>query len=138
VSPEPGTEPVASRPDPGAPLRPRLREALTTAMRARDRVAVAVLRSTLAAIDNAEAVDRPAGADRRLAIEQIPAGAGATEAERRVLSQAQVEQIVRAEMAERERAAREYDRAGRPDVAERLRSEASVLAPHLATPPQRG
>ncbi|TML43448.1 MAG: hypothetical protein E6G27_01660 [Actinobacteria bacterium] len=39
------------------PLRVRLRQALTTARKARDAVAVSVLRSTLAAIDNAEAVD---------------------------------------------------------------------------------
>ncbi len=38
----------------------------------------------------------------------------------------------RAEIAEREAAAREYDRAGRPDRAEQLRGEAGVLSAHLA------
>ena len=38
-------------------LRDRLRRALPVAMKAQDRPAVAALRSTLAAIDNAEAVD---------------------------------------------------------------------------------
>lgn len=38
-------------------VRDRLRRALPAALKARDRLAVAALRSTLAAIDNAEAVD---------------------------------------------------------------------------------
>jgi hypothetical protein len=59
-------------------------------------------------------------------------GVGAAEVERRVLTEAQVEHIVRAEMAEREAAARDYDRAGRPEHAERLRYEAGVLSAHLA------
>ena len=52
--------------DPQVPLRQNLRDALTTAIKSRDRVAVAALRSALAAIDNAEAVDRPASTDRNL------------------------------------------------------------------------
>jgi hypothetical protein len=115
-----------------APLRERLRAALPVAMKARDRVAVAALRSTLAALDNAEAVDRPASVDERLAIEQIPVGVGAAEVERLVLTPEQVESIVRAEVAERETAAREYEVAGRPERAEQLRSEARVLTAHLA------
>jgi len=103
-------------------------------MKARDRVAVAALRSTLAAIENAEAVDRPATVDQQLAIERIPVGVGAAEVARRVLTEAQVEHIVRAEVAEREAAAREYDLAGRPDRAERLRDEVGVLTAHLADP----
>jgi uncharacterized protein YqeY len=93
---------------------------------------VTVLRSTLAALDNAEAVDRSAATDQRLAIEQRPVGVGAAEVERLVLAPEQVESIVRAELAERETAAREYEAAGRPERAEQLRSEAAVLAAHLA------
>ncbi|NJC84120.1 GatB/YqeY domain-containing protein [Planosporangium mesophilum] len=111
------------------PLRDRLRAALPAAMKARDRVAVAALRSALAAIDNAEAVAAPAV--RGLAIEQTPVGVGAAETPRRVLTQAEVEEIVRTEVAEREAAARDYDRAGRPEHAERLRAEAAVLSGHL-------
>jgi uncharacterized protein YqeY len=114
------------------PLRQRLRDALPVAMKARDRVAVTALRATLAAIDNAEAVDRPASADHGLAIERSPVGVGAAEVERRVLTETQVEDIVRAEMAEREAAARDYDRAGRPERAEQLRNEVRVLSAHLA------
>jgi uncharacterized protein YqeY len=110
------------------PLRQRLREALPTAMKSRDRAAVSALRATLAAIDNAEAVVVDDGARPSLAIEQTPIGAGAAEAERRVLSEEDVERIVRAEMAERETAAEEYERAGHPDRAAQLRAEARALA----------
>lgn len=95
------------------------------------RAAVAPLRSALAAIANAEAVDRPASAGDGLAIEQTPVGVGAMEVERRVLTAAQ---IIHAKVAEREAAARDYERAGRPDCAEQLRREAAVLSAHLAGP----
>jgi uncharacterized protein len=48
----------------GGTLRGRLRGALPAAMKARDAAAVAALRSALAAIDNAEAVE-PAPGRRR-------------------------------------------------------------------------
>jgi uncharacterized protein YqeY len=111
------------------PLRQRLRDALPAAMKARDRVAVSALRATLAAIENAEA---PATATQHsLAIERSPVGAGAAEAARRVLTEEQVEQIVRAEMAEREAAARGYEEAGHDDRAAQLRTEIRLLDDHL-------
>ena len=185
-------------------LRDRLRRALPPAMKARDRPAVTALRSALAAIDNAGAVDPthapPAAqdppdqappdrglpdrgpADQDPATQDLPdrdpadrdpadrdppvassaarpqasasgagrsdlgvagaaqptfagtvAGVGATEVERRSLSQAQMEAIVRAEIADRETAAAGYARAGQLDRAERLRAEAEVLLGHLNT-----
>jgi uncharacterized protein YqeY len=116
------------------PLRKRLREALPAAMKAGDRVALAALRSALAAIDNAEAVDSTAATNERLGIGQLPVGVGAAEVARRVLTRAEVEHIVRAEVAEREAAAHDYVRAGRPERAERLRGEAGVLSLYLADP----
>jgi hypothetical protein len=116
------------------PLRRRLREALTAAMKTRDRTAVAALRPTLAAIDNAEAVhpgDEPAGS---LAIEHIAVGVGVADVARRVLTPGDVERIVRDEIAERETAAAGYERAGRPERAHQLRDEARVLTIHLAHP----
>jgi uncharacterized protein YqeY len=113
-------------------LRQRLRTALPAAMKSRDRTATAALRATLAAIDNAEAVTPAEGTTGGLAIEQVPIGAGATEVERRTLTELEVEQIVRAELAERQTAADEYDRAGRSDRAEQLRAEARSLAAHLS------
>ena len=113
-------------------LRQRLRAALPVAMKARDRAATAALRATLAAIDNAEAVAPDDAAAGSLAIEQVPIGAGATEVARRTLTEDAVEAIVRGELAERETAADAYERAGRTDRAELLRSEARALAIHLA------
>src|SRR5256885_6974081 len=78
------------------PLRQRLRDALPAAMKARDRVAVAALRATLGAIDNAEAVDRAPSGDHGLAIERSPVGVGAAEVERRGLARAQGGHNVRA------------------------------------------
>jgi uncharacterized protein len=59
-------------------------------------------------------------------------GLGAAEVERRSLTEAEVEAIVRAEVAERQAAARDYQRAGRQEHAERLRAEAGILSSLLA------
>ena len=56
---------------------------------------------------------------------------GAGEAQRRMLSEADLEEIVRAEAAERQAAARDYDRTGHADQAERLRRGAQVLISDL-------
>ena len=117
--------------DDSAPLRVRLRDALGVAMKQRDRVAVAALRSALGAIENAEAVERGESADRGLGIEQIPVGAGAAEVPRRVLTELDVLGIVRAEIADREAAALGYEQAGRSSRAEHLRDEIRVLSRHL-------
>jgi uncharacterized protein YqeY len=98
-------------------------------MKTRDRVAVGVLRSTLAAIENAEAIVAPE--PKGLSIEQSPVGVGAAEAERRVLSPADVARIVRDEVAARDEAAVDYDRAGHADRAAQLRDEARFLAAFL-------
>ncbi|MFJ9516807.1 hypothetical protein ACIRPK_00815 [Kitasatospora sp. NPDC101801] len=116
-------------PVPAAPLRERLRAALPAAMKGRDKVATSALRSALAAIENAEAVDVPAGASRpSSAIEWIAVGPGTAEADRRVLTEARIEQIVRAEIADREAAATGYDRTGPAERAALLRAEAAVLS----------
>jgi uncharacterized protein YqeY len=99
-------------------------------MKARDRVTVGVLRSTLAAIENAEAV-APAEV-KGLAIEQTPLGVGAAEAERRILSADDVARIVRDEIASREDAAADYDRVGHADRAVQLRDEARLLGDFLS------
>ena len=103
-------------------------------MKARDRVAVAALRSAIAAIENAEAVDLAALATGSLAIELSPVGVGAAEVERRLLTESEVAAIVRAEVAEREAAAQGYEQAGRLDRADQLRAEAGALTAHLADP----
>jgi uncharacterized protein len=123
--------PVIPDGEPMAPVRQRLREALRAAMKASDRTATAVLRSALAAIDNAEAVDGPRPGGGGLAIEQTPLGVGAAEVTRRVLTEAEVVAVVRGEMAERASAARDCERLGRTDHAARLRAEAGVLSAYV-------
>lgn len=112
-----------------APLRDRLRAALPIAMKARDRRAASALRSALAAIDNAEAVeivDVKAGA-----IESSAVGLGAAEVARRDLTDADIERIVRTEIDERLSAATDYERAGHAARAADLHAEVDALAAHL-------
>ncbi|GIL31523.1 hypothetical protein NUM_67770 [Actinocatenispora comari] len=109
-----------------------MRRDLTTALKARDRVAVSALRSALAAIDNAEAVPAP---DARMSSSEHVAGAavgvGSAEAARRELTPDDLHAIVAAEVAERVDAATGYARSGRQDAADRLRAEADVLRRYL-------
>ncbi|MEU6772347.1 hypothetical protein [Streptomyces sp. NPDC046759] len=96
-------------------------------MRARDRTAVGVLRSTLAAVDNAEAVPVSSAQLRGSALEQVPIGVGATEAARRELSEQHIADLVRAEAGERLAVAAQFTAPEQADRASRLREEAAVL-----------
>lgn len=115
----------------------RLRAALREAMKARDEPAVRALRTALAAIGNAEAVDVPVvspstgarGADPRFP--GSVAGLGAGEAPRRELDEGTVLGLLSAEIAARLAAAEEYLRAGRPDLAIALHAEAQCLQAFL-------
>ena len=137
------TEPPEATED----IRARMRRGLVDAMKARDQQAVAALRSTLARIDNAEAVDADALDDEALDAEPAlysgeghPAvagsvlGVGAAEVDRRVLTPEEMAAIVRDDVEEREIAAEVLVRVGRPDQAERLRAQAKLLTTYL-TPP---
>ena len=107
-------------------LRDRLAAALPAAMKARDKDGVAALRSALAAIENAAAQPPQ---DAKLG---LPAkGLGVTEVARREQDEAEIERIVRAEIAERLTAADEYNGLGLSDQADRLRAGARSLAAHL-------
>ncbi len=117
------------------PLRLRLRKALTAAMKAQDAAAVSVLRTTLGAIDNAEAVDGSLPPSSHPGpIAGGVAGLGAGEIARLQLSEQQIADIVQAEAAARQSTAAEYDRLGRPQDAARLRSQAAILVSYLETP----
>jgi hypothetical protein len=115
-------------------IRDRLHRALRDAMRARDSVAASALRSALAALDNAGAV--PSGPVPAVAsgphFAGAAAGLGAGEVPRRGLAAGEAEQIVRAEIAEREAAAAGYERAGHDEQARRLRQEAGILTSVLS------
>jgi len=138
-----GTE----RPEATEDIRARMRRGLVDAMKARDQQAVSALRSTLARIDNAEAVDadgldadgldaEPAlyRGDGRPAVAGSVLGVGAAEVDRRVLTPEEMAAVVRDDVEEREMAAEVLERVGRPDHAERLRAQAKLLTTYL-TPP---
>jgi hypothetical protein len=117
-------------------------------MKARDQQAVAALRSALAAIDNAEAVDATnpligqagaggggAGVPGSAApVAGAVLGLGAGEVERRSLTAGEMDAIVQREVAERRTAARAYEDAGQSRYAERLRAEAELLGSYLRDP----
>jgi uncharacterized protein len=108
----------------------RLRHDLIEAMKAGDRPAVAALRQALAAIGNAEAPPvTPVPLLRSVPTE--PEVGRLVEHERLALSTADVERILRAEVAERDAAATEYLRVGRPDEAASVAAEARVLRAYL-------
>ena len=110
-------------------IRTRLRRALGVALKAGDAGAVSALRSAMSAIGNAEAVvpaDRPAGTGSAHFAGTV-AGVGAGEAQRRLLTEADADAIVRQEAAEREAAAGEYERGGHAAEAARLREGARAL-----------
>ncbi|HEY6745351.1 MAG TPA: hypothetical protein VI357_06485 [Mycobacteriales bacterium] len=110
-------------------MEERLRAGLRAAMRERDPVATAALRSVLGALGNATAVPSPpstATGDQHFAGSAV--GLGAAEAARRVLTPEEEAAVVRAEIAERLAAAAEY---GSGPAADRLRAEAAVLSSYL-------
>lgn len=90
-------------------LKDRLRVDLTAAMRARDEVAKATLRSVLTSIAKAET-------------------AGKTQIE---LSDDQVIGVIRSELGKRKEAAEIYEKAARDELAARERAEAEILIPYM-------
>lgn len=107
-------------------LRDRLKADLGAAIRDGDTRLVAVLRSLLAAIGNAEAVELDPSHPKEVQ--------GWAEVPRRRLTTAELMQIVRREADERRAAAAEYEQRGRPDEAERLRRSARVVDRYLEDP----
>ena len=113
-------------------LQARLRADLLTARKARDVTATAVLRSTLAAIANAEALpvaETALSSDGPIAGAAI--GVGATEAARRNLADDDIRAIISDEQTERLTAATDLDSHGATEKASQLRTEADLLAAYL-------
>jgi uncharacterized protein YqeY len=110
------------------PVRDELQAALRAAMKARDRATMAVLRSTLAALDNAQAVESALAPVEHEHLAGTAGGLGAGEAPRAELDETQARAIVAREAQERRDAADDYERHGRDDEAARLRGEAELLA----------
>lgn len=115
--------------DAGGGIRERIADELKAAMRARDRVAIGALRSVSAAIANAEAVvaTEPTDGTGGSAHVAGAVGLGATEAERRELTDDELDAIVAVEISERETAASTYLASGYADRAETLQQEAAVI-----------
>lgn len=100
-------------------------------MKAPDTAATSALRSALAAIDNAEALDSSTVTAVDTTHPRVAGGApgvAAGEAPRRVLSVAEIEAVLRTEISERESAAAAHDSAPRPEAADRLRQEVRILS----------
>ena len=114
-------------------MRSSLREDLTAAIKAKDRIAVTALRSVLAAIENAGAVpaDHPSSSVTGNEHFAGAASLGETEAVRRELTEAELRTIVEQEVHERTVAAQEFEQFGRDEHALRLRAEAEVLRRYL-------
>lgn len=97
-------------------------------MKARRPEQISALRTLIAAIDNAQAVDVP----MEPAAEQTPIagarhGVGSTEVARRELSGDEIRCIIHTQIDERAVEAARYDGLGEAAAARRLRAEAAVL-----------
>ena len=119
-------------------MHDQVRRDLTAAMRRRDTVAVSALRSLLSALANAEAVEREEptpSASLSQSSEHVAGtsiGVGSADAERRRLSDAERDDVVRHEVGERRQAASQLAAEGQEERAHRLLEEADVLSAYLS------
>lgn len=112
-----------------ASIRDLVRDTLTTAMRERDRVAIAAYRIALSALDNAAAVE-PEAAPAPVQdgpIAGAAVGAYATEVPRRQLTEAEQRAIIATQSAQLRHEADDFAGAGRPADALRLWAQADLL-----------
>jgi uncharacterized protein YqeY len=104
-------------------------------MKARDKDAVAVLRTALAAFDNAEAVAAPPSTPGPPATSEHVAGSsvglGSAEVARRELTMGDLHSVLRAQIDERVAEADTYAAHGKSTAADRIRREADVLRAYL-------
>lgn len=115
---------MASRPD----IRAALRNAIGGAMKDGDRIGLTAYRAALSVVDNAEAADpAQAPAVQPGTIAGGVAGLGAGEVPRRELPDDELVALLRAEAAQWESTAADYERHGRVDSAMRLYAEAAAL-----------
>ncbi|RKG87174.1 hypothetical protein D7W82_14350 [Corallococcus sp. CA049B] len=105
-----------------------MRAALKEALRARNAPASAVLRETLAAIDNAEAPDMSvAPVSVGGGIAGSAGGLGSGEVARLLLSPEAVEALIQRELQERRDAVELYTRLGKLEEARTLQAQVDVL-----------
>ncbi len=114
--------------DAGSDMKVRMRADLRDAMKDGRRTEAKVIRTLIAAIDNAEA---PPTHVARTAAVQHRFLSGSAEVEWVALSRPHVRNVLLAEIQELERAAVELDRLEKMDRAEALRAEARVAKRYL-------
>ena len=106
-------------------LRNQLSQDLRTAMKTRDKVAVSLLRTLMATLDNAEAV-----AVDHASLPKVPT-TERHEVPRKELTSDEIRQLLARELAERQRAHSEYVTLGLGNEAERLQTEIEWIATYL-------
>lgn len=105
------------------PLRDQLKADLLKAMKARDKIATATIRTMLGAIDNAEAVPLPPGL--------VFAMDGAGEVPRRLLTEEDIRAVLIREQEERRRAYENYQGLGLVEETERVKGELALFNHYL-------
>lgn len=115
--------------DAGQAMKARLRADLREAMKAGHTDDAGLIRTLIAAIDNAEAPKLP---EAHSASDQHRFGDGSAEVSRLVLSHDAVRSVLMAELREREETAAEMTRRKRLEHADALRAEALVISGYLA------
>lgn len=110
-------------------LKERLRADLKAAMQARANAEVRLLRTLIAALDNAEAVP-----GEGLVEKYVPRSFGdpSGEVARLALDDEAVGQLLQAEFEARATAANDYEKHGQSEEAIRLRDEATLIARYQA------
>ncbi|CAN5589393.1 hypothetical protein BH10ACT3_BH10ACT3_20950 [soil metagenome] len=115
--------------DPATVLTERLQQSIKVAMTSRDRPTVAVLRSVLGAVQNAQAVsaDSASIVDGDSHIAGAVDGLGAGDVPRRRLSVDDLVAILNGEVDDRVTASEQYRQLGRDEEAARMDQEAAVI-----------
>jgi len=108
---------------PQTPVRARLKDGLKTAMKARQSAIVSILRTVLAAIDNAEAVELPTNF--------VPVMGQSNDVPRKVLTETQMRDILHNEIAALQSAIAEYERLGKTQEATTLCEQLDALRQYL-------
>ncbi|MCJ1902794.1 hypothetical protein MR829_20825 [Paracoccus versutus] len=117
--------------DAGHDMKARMRADLRAAMKEGRGGDARLIRTLIAALDNAEAPPARSGSG---AAEQHRFLSGSAEIERLSLDADRVRAILLAEIEEREQAAAEMDRLDRPDRAEAIRAEVRLATGYLSRP----
>lgn len=110
-------------------MKARLRDDLRAAMKGKRSHEATLIRSLIAAIDNAEA---PPAQEQGTAAAFHRFRSGSAEVERLSLNHMQVRQVLLAEIDERELAAAELEGLGKMDRAAALRAEILIARRYLA------